>query len=223
MSLIHQRITQFALVAMCLTLAGWISLASANEESSVLVDQQPAPEVETPKLAPPANAPASEPLPPPSKPATEAKPQPSQNSVQSEAKKPFLRPAEPRRRVPATTALSVTEEPMPAPEPEIIVESPEFEVRPAPPIEYDTDGDARRMYRKSGEVNVVMIAKNPADGCHYEIPMCIPGCCVGEPRVSGGRGLLGRGVVEFCWDCGFRAEVKFRHILGDVKVEYEGD
>jgi hypothetical protein len=68
-----------------------------------------------------------------------------------------------------------------------------------------------------------MIAQNPADGCYYEIQMCIPACCVGEPKVSGGRGLLGRGVVEFCWECGFRAEVKFRRILGDVKVEYEGD
>jgi hypothetical protein len=134
-----------------------------------------------------------------------------------------MRPAEPRRRVQATTALAVVEESMPAPEPGAILESSEFEVRPAPPIKYDTDGDARRMYRKSGEVNVVMIAQNPADGCYYEIPMCIPACCVGEPKVSGGRGLLGRGVVEFCWECGFRAEVKFRRILGDVKVEYEGD
>jgi hypothetical protein len=78
------------------------------------------------------------------------------------------------------------------------------------------------MYR-SGEVRLVMLTKDPADGCSYEIPMCIPACCEGEPRVSGGRGILGRGVVEFCWSCGFRAKVKFRHVLGDVKVKYEGD
>jgi hypothetical protein len=111
---------------------------------------------------------------------------------------------------------------MPAPEAEL-VESPDIEVRPAPPIEYDTDRHARRMYRESGEVNVVMIARNPADGCYYEIPMCIPACCVGEPKVKSGRGILGRGLVEFCWECGFRAEVKFRHVLGDVKVDYEVD
>ena len=79
------------------------------------------------------------------------------------------------------------------------------------------------MYRRSGEINLVMLTTDPADGCTYEIPMCIPACCEGDPSVSGGRGILGRGVVEYCWPCGFRAIVKFRHILGDVKVEYEGD
>ena len=68
-----------------------------------------------------------------------------------------------------------------------------------------------------------MLTKDPADGCMYEIPMCIPACCVGDPSVSGGRGIFGRGVVEYCWPCGFRAIVKFRHVLGNVKVEYEGD
>jgi hypothetical protein len=195
----------------------------AQDEASVLVEKQPGPTLDAPLLAPPTNATVSEPLPPPSNPADGVAKEQPQSPIQGEVKKPFLRPAEPRRRVPVTTALSVKEEPMPAPDPDMIVESPEIEVRPAPPIEYDTDGDARKMYRKSGEVQVVMIAQNPADGCYYEIPMCIPGCCIGEPKVSGGRGLLGRGVVEFCWECGFRAEVKFRHILGDVKVEYEGD
>jgi hypothetical protein len=137
-------------------------------------------------------------------------------------KRPFLRPAEPQRRVPAATALSVTEEPMPAPE---ILPGPAdgIEVRPTPPIEYDTDGDARRMYRRTGEVHLVMVTQNPADGCFYEIPLCIPACCTGEPIVSSGQGIFGRGVVEYCWACGFRAEIKFRHVLGDVKVEYEGD
>jgi hypothetical protein len=207
------------LVALVVSGSAWCALAFAQEEASVLVERQGGPTLEAPQLADPEDMAAIVPLLPPPNRAAEAAPQQSRPEV----KRPFLRPAEPRRRVPATTALSVTEEPIPAPDPGMIVESPEFEVRPAPPIEYDTDGDARRMYRKTGEVHVVMIAKNPADGCHYEIPMCIPGCCVGEPRVTGGRGLLGRGVVEFCWECGFRAEVKFRHILGDVKVEYEGD
>jgi hypothetical protein len=217
-----QRIAQFSLLATTFGLAGWIGLARGDDESSVLIEKQPTAAAEAPALVAPSNSTAVEPLPPPANPAAEETPQPTQSSVQGEVKKPFLRPAEPRR-VPVTTALSVTEESMPAPDPATIVEAPEFDVHPAPPIEYDTDGDARKMYRKSGEVHVTMIALNPADGCHYEIPMCIPGCCIGEPKVSGGRGLLGRGVVEFCWECGFRAEVKFRHILGDVKVEYEGD
>jgi hypothetical protein len=133
-----------------------------------------------------------------------------------------MRPAESARRTPVTTALSVTEEPMPAPE---VLPGPAdgVEVRPAPPIEYDTDGDARRMYRRTGEVHLAMVTQNPADGCFYEIPMCIPACCTGEPIISSGRGIFGRGVVEYCWACGFRAKVKFRHVLGDVEVEYEGD
>jgi len=216
----HTRIAQFSMIAASVCLAGWISLADAKQESSVLVQKKTAPAATAPQLIPPANAENVQPLPPPSKPAVQPAPQ---QSTATTPKQPFMRPAEPRRRVQATTALSVVEESMPAPEPGVIFDSPEFEVRPAPPIEYDTDGDARDMYRESGEVKIVMVTQNPADGCYYEIPLCIPGCCVGEPRMSGGRGLLGRGVVEYCWECGFRAEVKFRHILGDVKVEYEGD
>jgi hypothetical protein len=78
------------------------------------------------------------------------------------------------------------------------------------------------MYRSSGEVQLVMMVKNPADGCIYEIPLCVPACCTGEPVMSEWCGLFGRGVVEYCWECGFTAKVKFRHILGDVKVEYDG-
>jgi hypothetical protein len=38
--------------------------------------------------------------------------------------------------------------------------------------------------------------------------------------MSEGRGLLGRGIVEYCWPCGFKAKVKFRPVLCDVKVDY---
>ena len=113
---------------------------------------------------------------------------------------------------------------MPAPDaPPRDAKPAELVVHPAPPIEYDTDGDARRMYRHSGQVELIMVTQDPADGCFYEIPLCIPACCTGEPMVSSGRGIFGRGVVEYCWPCGFRAIVKFRHILGDVRVDYEGD
>ena len=95
-------------------------------------------------------------------------------------------------------------------------------VRPMPRIKYDTDHDARKMYR-SGQIQLVVAVQNPADSCLYEIPLCIPACCVGEPRIAGGKGLLGRGVVEYCWACGFKAKIKFRDLLHDVKVDYEGD
>ena len=137
-------------------------------------------------------------------------------------RQPFMRPAQP---VPATPDMSQPQsngqgtltEPMPVPDHMSVV------VQPTPHISVDTDHDARRMYRRSGEVRLTMMVKNPADGCVYEIPMCIPGCCTDDPRMEAWCGIFGRGVVEYCWDCGFTATVKFRHILGDVKVEYEGD
>jgi hypothetical protein len=123
--------------------------------------------------------------------------------------------------------LTAAEELMPPPEGAEVLPpesaGPPIDIRPTPPIEYDTDGDARDMYREAGEIEIVMLTQNPADGCFYEIPLCVPGCCEGVPTISADRGIFGRGVVEYCWPCGFRAEVKFRKILGDVKVEYEGD
>jgi hypothetical protein len=94
-------------------------------------------------------------------------------------------------------------------------------VRKAPPIKYDTDSDARRMYA-SGSVNMIMVTENPADHCVYEIPLCIPACVTGEPAVNSYCGLMGRGVVEYCWPGGFEVKVRFRNI-GDIRVDYEGD
>jgi hypothetical protein len=223
----REHIRQIAAITLCLGLAGLVGLADAKDEASVLVEKKAEPAIAAPQLAAPQlAAPSNElPLPPPSNSTRET----SANKSDGSAKQPFLRPAKPKR-VPATTALAVTEEQVPAPpvaETEEQVPAPqvaEFEVRPTPPIVYDTDRDARRMYR-SGEIEMVMVTCNPADGCYYEIPLCIPACCTDEPTVSSGRGLLGRGVVEYCWpSCGFRAIVKFRQIVHcDVKVEYEGD
>ena len=95
-------------------------------------------------------------------------------------------------------------------------------ISPTPPIDYDTDHDARKMYR-TGKIDLVMLTTDPTSNCTYEIPMCIPACCVGDPKISDGRGIFGRGIVEYRWACGFRAIVKFRHVLKDVEVEYEGD
>ncbi len=78
------------------------------------------------------------------------------------------------------------------------------------------------MYACSGSMEVVMIVCNPANGCQYELPLCVPGCCSGAPSISSRCGILGRGIVEYCWPCGFSAKVKFREILGDVRVDYDG-
>jgi hypothetical protein len=227
------NIAKLSALGGCCSLALWISSTSAKvEETSVLVNKPEATTNQGPVLPPPAN---------PNKPTTDLfAPQQSHNPTttqptlkptqilpppprtNSTVKRPFMQPAQPRE--PARGQLTGQSEPMPAPAeapaPTPLVRDPN--VHPAPPIVYDTDHDARKMYR-SGQVQLVMVTQDPSDGCCYEIPLCIPACCVGEPRISGGRGLLGRGVVEYCWSCGFKAKVKFRHVLGDVKVEYEGD
>jgi hypothetical protein len=90
-----------------------------------------------------------------------------------------------------------------------------------PCIVYRTHRGAKKMYRCSGEKEVIMVTNNPADCCDYEIPLCIPCCCEGMPTVTSECGLGGRGVVEYCWECGFTAKVVFR-VRGDVKVSYRG-
>lgn len=91
-----------------------------------------------------------------------------------------------------------------------------------PCIDYRTRLSARRMFRCGQATQVIMVTKNPADCCQYEIPLCLPCCCEGEPTMCSDCGLLGRGVVEYTWECGFKATVIFRPILCDVKVVYEG-
>jgi hypothetical protein len=155
---------------------------------------------------------------------------PPQNNHTSQPKRPFLRPAEPR--APGKGSL-VGEEVMPSPPSAGIADNPSgvtitqpgaesLRVRPAPAIKYDTDHDARKMYR-SGAISFVMLTKDPTGSCAYEIPMSIPACCVGDPQISAREGIFGRGIVEYRWANGFRAIVKFRHVLGDIRVDYEGD
>jgi hypothetical protein len=207
----HHR--TFGRIAVVAALVGWMLSvgALAQQESSVLVEKKAEPAADAPVLTPPAQSPT---LPPPQ----EASPQEANKpEAENGVRGPFLRPAPPRD--PAHAELGGQVEAIPAPAGSSVGPA----VRPAPPIRYDTDGDARRMYRRNGEVELIMVTKNPADGCLYEIPLCIPACCTGQPTVAGGQGIFGRGVVEYCWPCGFRAIVKFRHVLGDVRVDYEGD
>jgi len=90
-----------------------------------------------------------------------------------------------------------------------------------PYIDYRTHRSARKMLRCTGEKPVVAMVKNPLDCCDYEVPLCIPYCCEGTPCVTSECGLLGRGSVEYCWDCGFTATVVFR-ARGDIMVHYRG-
>lgn len=221
--------THFAWLAVAGILITWMggpAALNAAEEASVLVNKPAnaaAEATSVPKLPPPVK---------PSEPPTAIVPLPVPPQAPPLAnpavKRPFMRPAAPRG---AVGEIVNGVEPIPSPQNAKPQDGraaqqlpPGIKVMPTPPIEYDTDGDARKLYRRSGKVDIVVLTQNPADGCFYQIPLCIPGCCVGQPSVAGGRGLItGRGKVEYRWPCGFRAIVKFRQLLGDVEVEYEGD
>ena len=92
-------------------------------------------------------------------------------------------------------------------------------VHPVARIDYDVTHRARRLFGGSPFVELSMVTQNPADDCLYEIPLCLPACCTGEPKVTSYCGLMGRGVVVYCYECGLEIEVKFR-LRGDVEVEY---
>jgi len=124
-------------------------------------------------------------------------------------------PAPPASEQAAPPPTETAHESMPAPT------MTEAVVHPAPRTVYHASRSARRMFRCQEHVELVMVTKNPADCCLYEICLCVPACCTGEPVVSERCGLGGRGVVEYCWECGFTATVKFRHRIGDVKVDYD--
>ena len=133
---------------------------------------------------------------------------------QNEASILVEQPAPPQQPALALPEASVAE-PIPGP---VVTEAVAHR---APPTVYRASRRARRMFRCQEQVELVMVTKNPADCCLYEVCLCVPACCVGEPVVRERRGLLGRGVVEYCWQCGFTATVKFRERIGDVKVDYD--
>lgn len=64
---------------------------------------------------------------------------------------------------------------------------------------------------------LVLKVKNPCTGCETDVPVCLPACCEGEPKVCTGSGFLGRNVVEYEWCCGFSVRVAFKH-CGDLLV-----
>jgi hypothetical protein len=118
-------------------------------------------------------------------------------------------------------AMPTTPQPQPAagPQEEMAPPPGAVTVHPVARIDYDVTHRARRLFGGSPFVELSMVTQNPADGCFYEIPLCLPACCTGEPKMTSYCGLMGRGVVVYCYECGLEIEVKFR-LRGDVEVEY---
>ena len=55
----------------------------------------------------------------------------------------------------------------------------------------------------------------------FEVPVCIPACCVGEPTQKCHAGIFGRGKVVYTWCCGFKLVVTIKK-CGDIVVTYIG-
>lgn len=67
----------------------------------------------------------------------------------------------------------------------------------------------------------VLCVKNPCTCCPVEVPVCLPSCCCGEPKVTCRKTLVGSGTVTFAWCCGVSVVVRFDK-CGDVLVTYRG-
>jgi len=70
-------------------------------------------------------------------------------------------------------------------------------------------------------IKAVLCVKNPCTCCPVEVPVCLPSCCCGEPKVSCRKAVLGAGVVTYDWCCGVSVTVRFDK-CGDVLVTYHG-
>jgi hypothetical protein len=68
---------------------------------------------------------------------------------------------------------------------------------------------------------IVLQVKDPCTGCVVNVPICLPACCKGEPKVCYGSGLLCRDVVSYDWCCGFNVKIVFRK-RGDLLVRTWG-
>ena len=70
-------------------------------------------------------------------------------------------------------------------------------------------------------VSTALCVKNPCTCCPVVVPVCLPACCCGEPKVSCRPTLLAQGEVTYDWCCGVRVTVRFQK-CGDVLVTYRG-
>jgi len=70
-------------------------------------------------------------------------------------------------------------------------------------------------------VQAVLHVKNPCTCCPVDVPVCLPNCCCGEPKIDCKKTLLGDGMVSYSWCCGVTVNIRFDR-CGDVLVTYRG-
>jgi hypothetical protein len=93
---------------------------------------------------------------------------------------------------------------------------------PKPCIDYRYRGCQDVCCNKCApKIEMVLQVTDPCTGCLTDVPVCLPGCCEGAPRVCNDRGFLGRDVMWYDWSCGFSVRVTFKK-TGDLIVTYFG-
>jgi hypothetical protein len=70
-------------------------------------------------------------------------------------------------------------------------------------------------------IKLILEVCHPCTGCKYEVPVCLPACCVGEPCVHFENTLIGYGKTVFEWKCGHQVVVRYPH-GGGYRVKERG-
>ena len=86
-----------------------------------------------------------------------------------------------------------------------------------PCIKYFYLGCRRVCCECGPPVKAVLKVKDPCCCCYVNVPVCLPVCCKGKPCVTSRCGLLGRGIVNYSWECGFKIRV-VTTASGDIRV-----
>jgi hypothetical protein len=83
-------------------------------------------------------------------------------------------------------------------------------------------GGAKGRFCKDEMKETCVVVQDPCDKCcELEIPVCVPCCCEAPCSMNCRKGILGRTITEYCWECGFRLEVvATKH--GDFIVHHYG-
>ena len=95
--------------------------------------------------------------------------------------------------------------------------APEAACCPKPCITYRHRGPKLCCGNCEPPVETILKVKDPCTCCEVDVPVCLPACCTGEPKVCSGVGIFGRDVVEYQWCCGYSVKVAFKR-SGDMIV-----
>ena len=96
----------------------------------------------------------------------------------------------------------------------------------------DDCGDVNICYRHIGfrktccdpclePIKTTLTVCHPCTGCEIEVPVCLPGCCTGDPTSCDRSTLIGAGLTRFEWCCGYSVVVRYKR-CGDITVISRG-